>query len=63
MNRLLDGVAIERVPTKIPSAVCSIKTAYIPVLTIGMAQQQYSRAFMVVEMLRAGASDRHGHRR
>jgi len=45
---LLDEVATERVPAVNPKASCSRRAAYMPAFTIGMAQQQYSRAFMVV---------------
>lgn len=47
---LLDGVAIARVPTKMPNVSCSVNVAYMPVLTRGMAQQQYSLRFMVSKL-------------
>ena len=39
---------MESVPATIPKINCSMRTAYIPALTIGIAQQQYSLGFMVV---------------
>ena len=47
-RNVLDEVATARVPATTPKASCSRMTAYIPALTIGMAQQQYSLGFMVV---------------
>lgn len=44
---VLEGVATDSAPIKTPTPNCSMRVAYIPALIIGIAQQQYSRGFMV----------------
>jgi len=43
----MEGVATARIPTRRLTTMCSIKVRYMPALTSGMAQQQYSLAFMM----------------
>jgi hypothetical protein len=43
----MDGVATETIPIKRLAKNCSIKVMYMPEFTRGIAQQQYSLAFMM----------------
>lgn len=43
-------------PTTRPRVNCSIRVTYMPALTMGMAQQQYSRGFIAGEKRDEGES-------
>jgi hypothetical protein len=43
----MEGAANARIPTRRLTVTCSNKVKYMPAFTRGMAQQQYSLAFMM----------------